>query len=440
MGYMAKEISKRILILNIHSSRNLGDAALLQVTLQQIQSRFPSSNITLSMDDPASYRGNERVMESIVAWIHPKKPDGSIRWNYANLLWVLPGTLLPILSYRFFKKAIYILTPRPLRLIIETYNQADIVLSEPGGFLYSSGRGISLFITVFSIALAIFALKPIYILPQSIGPFKRNWERKMIRWMTNHVRIVMVREPISFRTIQFIGGDQKKVRLVPDLAFALPLSDRALGLQWLHKLGIDPQDNGPLMGMTLINWGEQNKDFKMQQDYEKACADAIKWFIENTGGKVLLFPQVIGPYASQDDRVPARRVANLLSELSDSVHQIEQPLSLELIKAVYSWMDIFIGTRMHSNIFALSEGVPVVAIGYLPKAQGITEMIGFDELFLNIQEVRGNVLVDRVMNLWKNHQYWKAIINKVIPGLIKESTKVGDWVKEDYENWIQEKK
>jgi len=432
-------MNERFLILNVHSSRNLGDAALLQVTLQQIQSRFPSCNITLSMDDPASRRGNEKVIESIVAWTHPKKPDGTVRWNYANLFWLLPGTLLPILSYRFFNIANYSLTPRRLKSILETYILADIVLSEPGGFLYSSGRGISLIISVFSIALAIFARKPIYILPQSIGPFKRNWERKMIRWMLNQVRIVMVREPVSFRTIQSIGVDQKKVRLVPDLAFALPVADRELGLMWLHNLGIDPQDNGPLMGMTLINWGEQNKEFTMQLEYEKACADAIQWFIENTGGKVLLFPQVIGPYTSQDDRVPARRVAKLLSELSDSVHQIEQPLSLELIKAVYSWMDIFIGTRMHSNIFALSEGVPIVAIGYLHKTQGISEMVGINELFVNIHQVGGNGLLDRLINLWNNYPYWKTHINNVIPGIIQESTRVGSWVKEDYEHWAREK-
>jgi len=435
---MAKEMNERILIVNIHSSRNLGDAALLQVTLQQLQSRFPSSNITLSMDDPASYRGIERTIESIVAWTHPKKPDGTISWNYANLLWLIPATLLPLFSYRYFKKANYSLTPRQLRLLIDVYNQADIVISEPGGYLYSSGRGISLLISVFSIALAIFARKPIYFLPQSIGPFKRKWERKMVRWMLNHVRIVMVREPVSFRTIQSIGVDQKNVRLVPDLAFALPSSDRELGLKWLHELGIDPKANGPLMGMTLINWGEQNMDFKMQLEYEKACADAINWFIENTGGKILLFPQVIGPYASQDDRVPARKVAQLLSELSDSIYQIEQPLTLELIKAVYSWMDIFIGTRMHSNIFALSEGVPVVAIGYLHKTRGMAEMIGIDELFINIDQVSGNVLVDCVKNLWKNHQYWKTRIDKVIPGFIQDSTKVGGWVKEDYEQWLRE--
>jgi colanic acid/amylovoran biosynthesis protein len=93
---------------------------------------------------------------------------------------------------------------------------------------------------------------------------------------------------------------------------------------------------------------------------------------------------------------------------------------------------------MHSNIFALSEGVPVVAIGYLHKTRGMAEMIGIDELFINIDQVSGNVLVDCVKNLWKNHQYWKTRIDKVIPGFIQDSTKVGGWVKEDYEQWLRE--
>lgn len=47
-------MAENILIINIHSSQNLGDAALLKVTLQQFQSNFQYSKITLCIDDAAS--------------------------------------------------------------------------------------------------------------------------------------------------------------------------------------------------------------------------------------------------------------------------------------------------------------------------------------------------------------------------------------------------
>ncbi len=39
-------------------------------------------------------------------------------------------------------------------------------------------------------------------------------------------------------------------------------------------------------------------------------------------------------------------------------------------------MDLFLGTRLHSNIFALVAGVPVVAVAYQYKTFGLMEMIG----------------------------------------------------------------
>jgi colanic acid/amylovoran biosynthesis protein WcaK/AmsJ len=433
-------MNENILIINVHSLRNLGDAALLQITLQQINSNFPTGIITLSMDDPTSHSGSQKAINSIVSWVHPKKSDGTIHWNYGHLIWLLPATLLPVLTLRFFKKANYLLTPRSLKLIVEAYNQADLVISEPGGFIYSSGRGTSLVITIYSIALAIFGKKPVYILPQSIGPLKRAWERKIVRWLLNRVRIVMVREPISFRLLQDIGANKKNIQLVPDLAFAMPTSDRAIGAKWLDDLGLSIDKKSPLLGMTVINWGEQHTGFEQQAEYEKACAGAIKWFIDNTGGKVILFPQVIGPYLSQDDRIPARRIAEQLSEQSSSLYLVDQQLSVDLLKSVYSWMDILIGTRMHSIIFSLSEGVPVIMIGYLHKTRGMAEMFGIDEWFVDIRQVVGDVLVERIRKFWKNQLFWTDDRKKIISKSIYEASQVGDKVKDDYLRWLQENK
>lgn len=433
-------MNENILIINIHSSRNLGDAALLQITLQQINLNFPTGMITLSMDDPTSHNGSQKAINSIVSWVHPKKTDGTVHWNYWHLIWLLPATLIPMLTQRFIKKASYLLTPRSLKLIVEAYNQADLVLSEPGGFIYSSGRGISLVITIYSIALAIFCKKPVYILPQSIGPLKRAWERKIVRWLLNRVRIVMVREPISLRLLQDIGANKNNIQLVPDMAFAMPTSDRAIGAQWLNDLGLSIDKKWPLLGMTVINWGEQHTGFEQQADYEKACAGAIKWFIDNTGGKVILFPQVIGPYLSQDDRIPARRIADLLSEQASSLFLVDQQLPVELLKSIYSWMNILIGTRMHSIIFSLSEGVPVIMIGYLHKTRGMAEMIGIEEWFIDIRQVVGDVLIERLSKFWENQLFWTDERKKIISQSISEAAQVGEKVKEDYERWNQENK
>jgi colanic acid/amylovoran biosynthesis protein len=430
-------MNDNILIINVHSSRNLGDAALLQVTLNQLKEAFPTYTITISMDDSQSHLGPDRAIDSIVAWTHPKRADDTVGWNYFHLLGVLPSTLIPLLSKRLIKKAVYTLTPKKLQTIVDAYLQADIVISGPGGFLYSSGKGISLFVTVYSIAFAALAKKPVYILPQSIGPLKHKWEKTVVKWILKRARIVMVREPISLRLVREIGVDQGKVCMVPDLAFAMPKSDRSSGEEWLEKNGIIDGTEKLLLGMTIINWGKQHSGFDRQEQYEAACASAARWFIEQRGGKVILFPQVFGPYLSQDDRVPARRVMQLLPELSSSFFLVEQSLPLELLKSVYSHMDVFIGTRMHSCIFALSEDVPTIMIGYLPKTRGLAEMLGLNEWCVEINQVLGNELIERLQNIIGNHIYWQADKKKEFEELISKTNQVGGWVKDDFEQWVR---
>jgi colanic acid/amylovoran biosynthesis protein WcaK/AmsJ len=429
---MAQEMNENILLINIHSSRNSGDGALLQVTLQQLVNNFPDCRLTLCMDDPESHLGKEQTIYSIFSWVHPFTSDGKSRWNFFRLAWLLPASLFPIVGRRIIKRPVWLLTPPSLRKIVSAYTEADLVVSKPGGFLYSSGRGVNLLIALYSVILALFAGKLVYIFPQSIGPLNHQWERHILRWMLNHVRIVMVREPISMQLIQKCGVNNPRCYVIPDVAFAMPSLGREAGEVWLQQNGIDPKGGYPLLGMTVFNWGAMNPRFGMQSAYEVACASAIRYFVEFYRGRVILFPQVWGPLISQDDRITARRIFSLLPDLADFVNMVEEPLPAELLKSVYGWMDVFIGTRMHSNIFALSEGVPVIAIGYQQKTEGIARMVGVEKWVIDIQQVQGNELVEKLKELWMERQAWRVSIRQAIPNLIKEANRAGKIVADDF--------
>jgi colanic acid/amylovoran biosynthesis protein len=315
---------------------------------------------------------------------------------------------------------------------VDAYLDSDLVISKPGGFLYSSGRGITLLIAIYSIVFADWAGKPIYIFPQSIGPLNRKWEGFLIRKLFERVRIVMVREPVSLQLLKNIGLTKQSVYLLPDPAFCLRAEEPDAGYQWLLEKGIKPQPGSPLLGMTIINWGAQNKIFDLQAEYEDACTRAIKYFVEAIKGRVILFPQVYGPLSSQDDRIPAHRILEQLSHLEEMVTVIDQPIRAGLLKSIYGWMDIFIGTRMHSNIFALSQGVPIIAIGYLHKTEGIARMVGVEEWVIDIKNVKGVVLQEKLADLWAARQKWKETIQEHIPAIIKEANKAGKLAADDY--------
>jgi colanic acid/amylovoran biosynthesis protein len=433
-------MNEKILVLNVHSSMNVGDAALLQSAIQQLAVNFPDATLTLSMNNPESYLGAERVLPSIFAWVHPICAQAGAGWKIARLICLLPASLLPVLCQRWTGRPRYWLTPVGLRAMVDAYLTADLVVSAPGGYLYSSAHSISLLIIIYSLALALLAGKPVYLLPQSIGPIQHRWEGHLLRWLLQRVRIVMVREPVSLQLLQACKLRNARIWLLPDMAFSLPAADANDGKAWLCAHGIDSGDGRPRLGMTMINWGAQDQGFDRQAAYEQACAAAARWFVEHTGGRVFFFPQVWGPTPDQDDRIPARRVAKQLSDLTEAILLVEKPLSIEQLKAVYGQMDVFIGTRMHSNIFTIGEAVPVIAIGYQHKTRGIAEMAGLNKWVMDIQQVDEKSLVRQLEALWSNREVCRQELRQVLPDLIHQAEQAGVMVAEDYAGLTQEKR
>jgi colanic acid/amylovoran biosynthesis protein len=420
-------MSDNILMINVHSSSNAGDAALALVAVEQLQQHFPGYTVRLSMDDPDSHSGQEQALSSFFTWV--KK--GS-KWYWVNLAWLLPATMLPALTHRLLGTPCFAFTPKRWRSLLRAYMDADLIVSKPGGFLYSSGRGLSLIVSLYTLWLATLVGKPLYILPQSIGPFPRKWERTLVGAVLAQARIIMVREEISLAQLRACGLPAGKSHVLPDLAFAFTGDDAETAATWLNGLGIAVDQKLPYLGMTIINWGANNLRFGRQAEYEAACAAAIRHFVLRWGGKVLLFPQVWGPLPNQDDRVPARRVAESLADLGDAVVAVDSPVAPGLLRSAYQFMDLFIGTRMHSNIFALSAGVPVIGIGYLPKTQGITQMLGLGEWTVGIDEVTAERLVNMLEDLWSMRDQVRAHLGEVIPTLVADAGKAGELVASDF--------
>jgi colanic acid/amylovoran biosynthesis protein len=424
----------KILLVNVHSSHNAGDEALTLVTLRQLQEQFPDAEISIAVDDPASGHGKAglQILPSFFHWATRMDTAGQPRWQAGKLLQLVPAALLPALLYRLVRRKITVFTPAPLRGLISQYLQADLVVSKPGGFLYSSGSGVTLTVALLSMGLGMLAGKPLYIYPQSFGPLRRGWEKKLVRQVLQRARIVMVREPVSMAALREWDIRHSRCLLIPDSAFGFEGAGSKAACELLAGYGIDRQKDRPLLGMTAIHWGAENKGFAGQGQYEAALAEAAQRFQERHGGKLLLLPQVTGPSASQDDRVPARRIAQRLGQAGASVGQIDKAIPPALLRSIYGQMDIFLGTRMHSNIFAISEAVPVLAVGYQHKTRGIIEMLGLERWTVDIQDVDGRRLAELLEELWQERGTVRDHLENVLPEIRAQAEQPGRLIADDY--------
>ncbi|NJP07613.1 MAG: hypothetical protein HC837_19340 [Chloroflexaceae bacterium] len=191
-------------------------------------------------------------------------------------------------------------------------------------------------------------------------------------------------------------------------------------------------DDRPLLGITTINWAEQNRSFKRQAIYETALLDAARWFIEQEGGRVVCLPQVCGPSLMEEDMLPARRIAAQLGNASDALMVIETAPPTDVLHAAYGLTDLLIGTRMHSNIFALTNGVPVVAIGYRHKTMGMMEMLGLERYVIDIAQVDSNTLTALLQAAWNEHATLRAQLPGHVGLLAARARLAGHIIRADY--------
>lgn len=415
----------KILVVNLHSSANAGDDALTQETVRQLREAFAGASLTLAMNDPDSYEGPAATVGSFMTWF---KQGGRWRWAATPFLFLM--SLITLLAYRLVGPTVLRLAPSRYRPLLRAYLEADLVVSSAGNFLYSSGFwGLPFFIAIYTMAFAVVAGKRLYNMPQTVGPLRRWWEKLLVRWIVHRMPLFLIRDAISQRQLQEIGAWHAGCRLAPDLAFALRPAARGRGEQLLRRSGVDP-DARPLLGVTLINWGAQARQFRRQEAYETAVAAAARAFLARYGGRCVLFAQVRGPATADDDIVPARRVHSLLADLAGAVTLVEEEATTADLKAAYGCMDLFMGTRLHSNIFALTEHVPAITIQYQPKTRGVMRMLGLEEWVIDIEEVNEENLRAMLDRLWSEREALRATLPRRLDPVVAEARQTGKLIAE----------
>jgi colanic acid/amylovoran biosynthesis protein len=313
---------------------------------------------------------------------------------------------------------------RRLRALLRAYADAELVVAAGGCYLYttSAARGnVILLINTYSFFFGVLLGKPVYLYAQSIGPFTSSMQAWLVRWALSKVRLVEFREHISGRLL-----DEWRLptptRAAADGAFLVPARPPT------YDLDIRGHGQKNTVGMTVRKW---YRDLREQESYERTMAAFVEWLSKEREVKVVLLPQVTFAQGNDDDRVAARDVMALLDR-QDQVRVVADELSTGEIKWLCGQMDFFVGTRMHSNIFALSLGVPTLAISYQHKTEGIMATLGLGDFVVPISAISLDFLKERFDDLVHRRREVCSRLSEVIPEIELQAELAGRYIAEDF--------
>jgi len=396
--------SKKFIFLGAgFTTRNMGVWALASGAIHAALNKYPDACISF-LDysaDPAHYtvEHNERKISIQLFNIRFSKkiwePNHIARLLFSALIIrALPG--------RYLKGAFINRNPW-----IKHIHQADTIGSIAGGDSFSDIYGLRRLIYVALPQMLVLCLgKPLYLLPQTIGPFNSILGRAIARLILRHCHKMYCRDHESLDTIRtLIPNNEHRMSFCFDMGFVLePKISESKLPPWLTNLNADiPIIGINVSGLLYIGGYTRDNMFGLKSDYRDVVKLLIAKIIKTYNVHVMLVPHVFGAADNRESDVAAcKEVFCQIEEGARSqVHVIDQQYNHHETKAIIGRCQFFMGSRMHACIAALSQAIPAVALAYSKKFVGVYRSISLEELVIDLRSYNVDSVIRECIQLYE---------------------------------------
>lgn len=431
---------KKFVLIHSYSDLNKGDAAIIISTIQSLRAHYKGCKVdlisTFSSKDELFYADHKEISkfaDNIYSSLMPQlflnisgKSNYSTLSKFCAMLYMTPKYILSALAQKLFGITLFL--NKDEIESIEVIKNADLIISKGGSFLSSRGSfrdDFSLMRMLYPFFIAKIYNKKTVILSQSVGPFKGKRSQLIFNKALYFIDDIYFRE---YDCIELLKKDNilisdSKVKFCPDMAFSL-IVDSEIDVVSLMQFN----ENCKYIGMTVVNFPFETEAEKEQ--YINSLVFACEKL--SLTHKIVIFPQVITHNYDVDYKPDLELAYEVSARASCGVTVINKNLSSFELSYLYSKCDIFIASRLHSSIFALTQGVPCINISYHgTKAEGTFGLYDLNEYVIRNTNVTPHSLHSLIEKVISNKDSLKIkiadnnkIINKeimsVVSGLLSD--------------------
>jgi colanic acid/amylovoran biosynthesis protein len=304
-------------------------------------------------------RGAELMLTAITQYAAKTWPQAQIVEKTASDFFVRAGFFLkrkfglPLLPLVFCD--VPSLIPRPLRRVLGLRADADIdVFLDASGFAYGDAWGVDKMHQRLSYHLPRWQRtgQMLIVLPQAMGPFETSGFAKHLHILANQAARIYVRDPSSMTYLEAALSDTSRFKRAPDFTNLVVPSSSAE--KRVSDCAIIPN----------------SKMLTSQTSDEVSYIEALVTAVE-TAKKLGFQPFFLNHEGPRDMQLITRANAALAHPLP--VMELADPVD---IKAVLGQCRLVVSARFHGLVSALSQGVPVVAMGWSHKYHALLDEYG----------------------------------------------------------------
>ncbi len=294
----------------------------------------------------------------------------------------------------------------------EAFDRADLILYNSGTTLASYGRWDHNLSRIPGLGWPLFLAREA---GKAYGVYCQSFER--FAWPANELFVpvlsdanfVFCRDGNSLEYLKSIGVNSPILEFGPDATFAFKIFDEEGTKTFMEEFGLE---NRKFITLTIRS-GRSGQGFlepggKRELAHAAKLRELITQYIENTGNKVLICPEVIREIE------PARELIldPLPEKIKQNVRFLDKFWLPDIAYTVYSKAEAIVSMEAHSIIMALSVGTPVLHPRFLEagrKAYMLNDF-GLGEWLFDLDEDPVEPMFKELMDI---HNNFDAALDKV---------------------------
>lgn len=414
-------MNKKYVIIPGCSDLNRGDQALVWETkrLAENSGYIGDFFLTAEANEPVSQSEKEGIAIITPIMEHPSrmfKSKENISYSlFLKIKWGIVA-LCDLFTSLFYYTGITRKLIRPLlredkKKSLEVFEQAEAVFVKGGGLFQTYGgltSTYSMYFWVFHILLAHSLHKPVFVMPNSMGPFEGPLVKYIAKLAFKNCCVLTAREEYTESMVKKDLG--LEISTFPDLAFYLPKTEVNYE-DIIQKYNLPKNRKLVAMTMRPYRFPTSANPQEAYTRFKTEMASFIKRLYKQ-GYMPVIVEHTLAVNAHENDGACIKDVTSMVDP--ECYRVISDPkLNCRDLKAIYSCCDYIVGTRFHSVIFSLGSGVPGLAIAYVGnKTQGIMHDIGLDDYVIQIGDVTADALEKKFFALVENESQVKNKITK----------------------------
>jgi polysaccharide pyruvyl transferase CsaB len=194
---------------------------------------------------------------------------------------------------------------------------------------------------------------------KGIGPVSKPVNITRVRNALNKVDLITLREDESIQVLRDIGVTAPQTYVTADAAFALPPAKDEKAAAALQAL----QVNGPYFCVSLRGWAH------MPAQLEPQVAAFADYITTRYGYRAVFVPML-----AKEDADISRRVMGMMKGPAVLLPPTQR--DNDVIRAIVGNGEFVLGMRLHSLVYALEKGVPMIGLVYSAKVRQYMEYMG----------------------------------------------------------------